>query len=1313
MTVQTGDDADAASAELTKNGWIPVNVNLTPAEGSKVTLLGYKSADTAINAVTDIKVLPAGADASKVSADYKKIGEAANGDTYYTTTSTKNNQAISAEFSGIGAMSARKPAYKAMMTFGNLPYDFQSGKEFNTESEDAGAQADGSHMFLTFKQVQLYLTSLKMAAEDTRELAIQKLQNAGYSFIDRNLTPGTKKFTYLGYKGSTNATNCITDIRILPADVDFDTVVNYQYYQYLDYTIYGDMIYYTTNTKLGQPIIADFGVLGSYDDFDNTGKIISSFSNLPFDFSTALEFTPPEKPSAAEIKALEEQEEADLESSVEDEEEELPKDSIFLTYVSTRAPLYVKEVSIVSYYGNETAAQKELQAQGLTIINQNLTPNIYRTYTYFGYSLTTNPNIALTDLRMSPNNSAVNTLFGSANYGLTRKNSPKLGITSQGDGLYATSLTTHGDAITGDFVIVHDPKEAPAGYEPIMTFAGLPFNFNKPNQAYGEGISARAALEPRYTDDVYNTWMSEFPPVYLYYRPSVAYLPTNADGTAATKYIAGITPMLLPEEDDAVGVIARPFAAHLGSDLINSGAGTRFRIDDNLLKGTEYDHGTFKLDKTPRSTIMINYTYNPKRAITDFVSYTGIPSAESLQPVYGTQQGGGYAAQDPYFALYGVENIGVMDIDVYWILGFSATHDYLVSVNTQTGSKTEWLYDDRTDFKPEDFELEGYWPENPCTVDYSVKWSASQMRCKGIFGAGPMTGKAPLTYDDILFTNNGSYTPDGWKPVVDIRVHNSPVPHNLSYLPTEKAGGGVYMFVHRDRDTSQKKYISNVVLAVADTKMQVDAMKEKGQELTDEMYVAINKTNVESCMMTLLNSCTDEIIPYNLCTTFAGRYGVTGEPGKLSYQSSADYANGSLNYESPYMEGFIKEYNKMIGDLVPTWRKYVSGLTDQELQRGYMGQWMDLYDDERNGYTAMALWGQGIPWQYTIRDYGDPQTEYSIDSDVYVAMLGVSRTDNVNEAIRGLLKYKPTNDFAPQTITIGGVTYTRCGKQPVIDRYETYYIYQSSNLSLGDPITSIDFDTVAYAPGSKTAKTVTATGDNAKPAVDPNSFTYLHGKCDDNKGYVGRVYLAESDSINKAAADLMNQGATYVLDINLSENTGKIVFMGYGKVSTKEDAAYDVIVKTGTQPKLTKNAKGLDCAIIDGVEYFPARTSTGKQICINTAENAYLYYRSGAPIKDETPLMRLGVGERDRVPDNTGLIQPWEYILSDAGTRYNVNQNRFVLAEDSKTDLTDNRVYLFALRNPANGVYTKPGAEITGGHADALMNYGEFRIQSN
>ena len=83
------------------------------------------------------------------------------------------------------------------------------------------------------------------------------------------------------------------------------------------------------------------------------------------------------------------------------------------------------------------------------------------------------------------------------------------------------------------------------------------------------------------------------------------------------------------------------------------------------------------------------------------------------------------------------------------------------------------------------------------------------------------------------------------------------------------------------------------------------------------------------------------------------------------------------------------------------------------------------------------------------------------------------------------------------------------------------------------------------------------------------------------------------------------------------------------------------------------------------------------------------------------------------MPDSTGLIQPWEYILSDSGSRYNTNNKRFVLDKDRKTDLTDNRVYIFGLRNPQHGVYTKPGAEITGGHADAMMVYGEFRIRRN
>ena len=54
-----------------------------------------------------------------------------------------------------------------------------------------------------------------------------------------------------------------------------------------------------------------------------------------------------------------------------------------------------------------------------------------------------------------------------------------------------------------------------------------------------------------------------------------------------------------------------------------------------------------------------------------------------------------------------------------------------------------------------------------------------------------------------------------------MRTPNASVPHNLAYRATEKTGNTFYIFMHRPRP-AEKKYISSVTLAVADTITQMD-----------------------------------------------------------------------------------------------------------------------------------------------------------------------------------------------------------------------------------------------------------------------------------------------------------------------------------------------------------------------------------------------------------------------------------------------------------------------------------------------------------
>ncbi len=1277
MTMKSDVSFQLASDALREEGWQPVNVDLTPNLEDCVTLLGYKSSNTVTNAVTDIRILQKGGDASAVTKSHQLVGETKNGDKIYTTSDINKGSPIVADFSGIGSLSERRASYKVMMTFNEFPYDFKGCTTVNPEETAAGEESDGTKVFLTYQQSQQFLTALKLAESNTRISAIKSLTNAGYSFVDRNLTPNTGTFTYLGYK-SGNASNCITDIRVLPAGVDFDTVKNYEKYKLINLTANGDVLYYSTDPKCGQPILADFGVLGSYDA---NSKIVSAFDNLPFDFASAKTYHPEEDLlSEEELQKIQEQGEAQQQADeaaaengeqlTQAEPESAEKnDAVFLTYSCSRKPEYIEHVTVVSYYGNESAGKLDLQAQGYTVINKNITPSLYRTYTYIGYKTTTNAQAALTDIRMTSSYTANEYTFGNGSYGRDESASPKCGVMPQGDGLYQTSSPTNGDPILADLVIVSNPNEAPAGYEPILTFGGVPYNFNKCKLDSSSSLSDAWGTHDSYK--IYEEYFKAYSGIYIYYRPSVAYLPYNPDGSEAVKYIAGITPLIADTKNNGLHDFAQKYAER------NKGA-VLTDVDDDLMKGTNYfpDWNDTEITQ-PAITLILNYTYNPKRALTDLRSYTSIPGAESLLPFYGSKVNGGYAAQDSLLVIKTFKMIGYTSRIDYWAIGFSPTHDYLMTLNTCTGD-ADTYNDDRTDNKREDFEEPDYWKGEYSGCDYSTTWETSKLRCKGLFGCGPVEGKEPLKSTDIAFTNNADDYKDSadWKPVVDMRTPNANVPHNLAYRATKKEGNTFYIFMHRPRPT-EKKYISSVTLAVADTVAQLDLTKE----LPDlDIGPEINKNNYDSCISMLLSSCTDEILPRNL-SAISSKYDVKNIP----------------------------EYDKIFNSTPDALSKYMEEKAKQAGELNNNNPFIqNMYRNAIVSYQSITI----VPWPYVMKDYQDFTDEMDHTKNVFCAYVGISRTDDKNKAIRGLLKYKPEKDFAPNTITVGGLTYTKCGTSPVIDVNETYYLYQTTSLSAGEPITAIDFNDIVYASGCKTAKT--AVGKNTA-SVNTEALTYLHCKCDDNKGYVCRLYFGKGETDKLAAADLLNQGATYVLPLDLNEGGNERIMLGYDKATSRNDAAFDVVVVTGEQPKIqkrtTKNVT-IEYVEINGEEFYHVKTADNQPLCINPADNAYLYYKKGSQKTSEMqPFSKLGVAERDRVPSNTGLVQPWEYILADGTTKYNVNQNRFVTTDGKK--LTDNRVYLFGQRNPEKGIYIKSGAEITGGHCDEMMTYGAFEIGLN
>jgi hypothetical protein len=178
------------------------------------------------------------------------------------------------------------------------------------------------------------------------------------------------------------------------------------------------------------------------------------------------------------------------------------------------------------------------------------------------------------------------------------------------------------------------------------------------------------------------------------------------------------------------------------------------------------------------------------------------------------------------------------------------------------------------------------------------------------------------------------------------------------------------------------------------------------------------------------------------------------------------------------------------------------------------------------------------------------------------------------------------------------------------------------------------------------------------------------------------------------------------MDINAGDS---VTLLGYKKTySTKYEAVQDILLISGKQPTLNKSG----AAKINKQVYYVLKHNN-EPFCLNENDNTYLYYRTKASSAKELPFTKIGLGERDRVPDNTSLTQPWENILTFSKERYNLNNGRVVADSDDSKLLYDNRLYLFGLRAAGNQVYVKPGAEITGGHCVEMQQVGDMMIQSN
>ena len=366
------------------------------------------------------------------------------------------------------------------------------------------------------------------------------------------------------------------------------------------------------------------------------------------------------------------------------------------------------------------------------------------------------------------------------------------------------------------------------------------------------------------------------------------------------------------------------------------------------------------------------------------------------------------------------------------------------------------------------------------------------------------------------------------------------------------------------------------------------------------------------------------------------------------------------------------------------------------------------------------------------------------DYDEAAAYLGVTYTDNPAKAIHGLLRMRAALNVTPaETLTVNGAKYslvqnvTNKKPTPIVSaNSEMYYLYattSSGGSATGDALTEIKVSENVFEPGLSTVLTVdhgdipaqkdfygkvTAPAEYAVPYGDTKDVLYIHQKTNSSLSGIDSFFVGVGDTEAEALKDLLMQGATSYLPLNLNKGASSdaSVFIGYhyynpDYVNTKrtkyymESAVKDLYVYVGEKPE-----KRLT---IDKRKY----TLCGnRNLNYGTGGTPMYLYQTTALINDKDKndasyITSVAAAQYDRVPEDIAENR-WENLLTTENKRINMNEGlnagvRGFDRADSGQHLIDSRIYVYVHRNDN---YVKPEAVITGGYFTDATVFGDLQL---
>ncbi len=985
---------------------------------------------------------------------------------------------------------------------------------------------------------------------------------------------------------------------------------------------------------------------------------------------------------------------------------------------SSGSKSYYADIVVVSGKDPQTVKARIAKMEGkYQVIDQNLCPDARKVqlnepqYTYLAYTVTENPNLAVRDIRVATFQNGGQINFGEINYGCAGtlgypandKNEDSK-FPADLDGLYITKNENAGSPIeVGKLHLVSSHSEAKAGWEPVTTFSGLPYNFATTRMSYG-GDSDPVRLRMSaynytgYMTKTDNTWNN--PKRYLYYEPEVTY-------TSGTKYLSGIFFGFGPDSERGFGYLGSTVAkvTQLFDTLSDLPNVEEPSASSGVNLAQSYFYKGFVVDSNQKyMRLYYTWSYNPYRALTDVQAFRGSPYTSQLPlflsksiSVSGKESSASYAA-----ATVAVQR----SIDQRLIIRAITPENAYMAPCGLLGQNTE--------------VSEGFTRE--AQGGFTVSDGKMTLLPTNLYVSGYVKGRSGLTLDDVVVStsarqgvNNNSKltcdvsedktlagnTPEGdFFSVQDMKDPHNLTPFNIAYPSWTDDGGSakksdedngdhyhagssVYMYVKHP--VVRKKYISKILVGAAVREDVKNTFENKNKKPTDDELEAFDKQVDLKAMSDAVSAGTDEMIPYD----------VAGDPTKA-------------------------------------WYNHVKAGSEPEPPKK-----------------------------------GDP-----------AAYLSVTRTDDVDKAIRSVLLYESDAKNTPDQLQFDRATYYCASNSTSIkmNNGNTYFVYYSYNQGTvpGKPITELEISDKVFISGYSTALVVNKAdvigkknGKNVvtEPAVpygDPRMEVFIHAKYDVTTSYFSKIYTASGDTAKEAQLSLLEQGCTEFCDIDLNRGVGgKFVYLGYRGYSLDEDAINE---KTSESAKEAEKQEQLYEAVYDiictvGEEFHPEgiiserhqiyyapvvrydRNKNPVATDLNEGTNGpkiYMYYTTMYAADDyntrmrseedpifstmpkeymKSPLTKIGFALYDYVPYSQDMeaastgsdnkVIPWEYVMK-SDNKEQLELNEGAVSFDKYHMTGDNRIYMFAQREAGN---VKASAEITGGYTTASVTENKLYLE--